>query len=283
MRNVITMNSIKGCLMLIAIIVFLCTGMPVQAGKTHILSGNSDSKDAGGASMNSLLTAKTGSLKEGPETYRVKKGDSLWKIGKKYSISVKKLKKLNGLKSSRLKPGQELILVDPNTPGDEREMNISAFMPPQTDQNISSKSEEHADPEAFLMYITQQTLGIPYKFGSNSNKATDCSGYVQRVFRLMGIQLPRSAREQFNYGSSVEKENLSVGDMVFFRTYASFPSHVGIYLGNNLFVHASVLARKVTIDNLNTPYYIKRFIGARRLFDKDSIISVPAISTTVPQ
>lgn len=116
-----------------------------------------------------------------------------------------------------------------------------------------------------MISITKKTIGIPYKFGANSFKATDCSGYVQLVFNLLGIDLPRSAREQFKVGQSVDKQDISIGDLVFFQTYASFPSHVGIYLGNNLFIHASSLAKKVTIENLNAPYYLKRFIGAKRL------------------
>jgi cell wall-associated NlpC family hydrolase len=63
----------------------------------------------------------------------------------------------------------------------------------------------------------------------------------------------------------VGREDLSVGDLVFFRTYAKFPSHVGIYLGDNQFIHASSTERKVTIDRMDAPYFIKRFVGARRL------------------
>lgn len=95
----------------------------------------------------------------------------------------------------------------------------------------------------------------------------DCSAYVQKVYGLLEINLPRSAREQFHAGEMVEKDDLSIGDLVFFRTYASFPSHVGIYLGNDLFIHASKKGRKVTIDSLNTPYYLKRFIGAKRIIE----------------
>jgi peptidoglycan endopeptidase LytE len=62
-----------------------------------------------------------------------------------------------------------------------------------------------------------------------------------------------------------------MGDLVFFKTYASFPSHVGIYLGNNLFIHASSRSRKVTIDSLETPYYFKRFIGAKRFIELKDI------------
>ena len=69
--------------------------------------------------------------------------------------------------------------------------------------------------------------------------------------------------------SLLKKEELSIGDLVFFRTYASFPSHVGIYLGNNLFIHASEKGKKVRVDNLNAPYFVKRFIGAKRLLTDD--------------
>ena len=77
----------------------------------------------------------------------------------------------------------------------------------------------------------------------------------------------KQAREQFEEGTPIDADNLSIGDLVFFRTYASYPSHVGIYLGNNLFIHASSKKKKVTIDSLKTPFYIKRYIGAKRLLD----------------
>jgi len=63
----------------------------------------------------------------------------------------------------------------------------------------------------------------------------------------------------------VAKADLSPGDLVFFRTYAKYPSHVGIYLGDNRFVHASSREKKVTVESLDTPYYVKRYIGAKRL------------------
>ncbi len=239
---------------------------------------------AGETYVNDFLKACGDSLQGEQKTYKVKKGDSLWKIGNKYSVSVKELKKLNGLKSGRLKPGQELILAEPRVPevkSVQTRINLDSGIGPE--KGNGADGSKHTAAEEFIMFVTGRTLGIPYRFGSSSMKATDCSGYVQKVFSFMGIQLPRSAREQFDHGWSVDKGDLSIGDLVFFRTYASFPSHVGIYLGNNLFVHASAFARKVTIDNLNTPYFIKRFVGAKRLFDKDSIQSSPAISAAGPQ
>lgn len=126
-----------------------------------------------------------------------------------------------------------------------------------------------------LSLFAKKLLNIPYKFGGNSILGIDCSAYVKKVYGLLGMDLPRTAREQFNEGETIEKAELSIGDLVFFRTYASFPSHVGIYLGNDLFIHASSKGRKVKVDNLEAPYFVKRFIGAKRLLNDENKSSVP--------
>ncbi|MDI6727731.1 MAG: NlpC/P60 family protein [Thermodesulfovibrionales bacterium] len=122
-----------------------------------------------------------------------------------------------------------------------------------------------------LILFAKKMLHLPYQFGGNGSFGLDCSAYVQKVYSITGIELPRSAREQFKIGEAIDKEELAIGDLVFFRTYASFPSHVGIYLGNNLFIHASTRSRRVTIDSLEEPYYVKRFIGAKRLIPEDEV------------
>lgn len=203
----------------------------------------------------------------GPRTYTVKKGDNIWKIAKRFNLDVEELMDLNELDSDELKPGQRLVL---EAWRDEKEIK-------RYDTSISElKSLEDVnftnDPEIKslgikdrIVLFARKMLNIPYRFGGKSFKGIDCSAYVQQVFSYLNIPLPRTAREQFKLGESVSKEELTIGDLVFFRTYASFPSHVGIYLGNNLFIHASSKSRKVTIDSLDTPYYLKRFIGAKRL------------------
>ena len=113
-------------------------------------------------------------------------------------------------------------------------------------------------------------LNVPYRFGGSTLRGIDCSAYVQRVFGLMDVPIPRTAREQYAVGERIGRDDIQVGDLVFFRTYASFPSHVGIYLGENLFIHASSMVRKVAIDSIDQPYYRKRFIGARRLVVDDA-------------
>jgi len=116
-----------------------------------------------------------------------------------------------------------------------------------------------------LLRVAQRMLAVPYRFGGTTLWGLDCSGFVQKAFAFLNLGLPRTAREQFREGTVVAKADLSPGDLVFFRTYAKYPSHVGIYLGDNRFVHASSREKKVTVESLDTPYYVKRYIGAKRL------------------
>jgi len=116
-----------------------------------------------------------------------------------------------------------------------------------------------------LLRVARGMLAVPYRFGGTTLWGLDCSGFVQKTFAFLNLDLPRSAREQFREGAKVAKADLSAGDLVFFRTYAKYPSHVGIYLGDNRFIHASSRDRKVTIDNLDEPYYMKHYLGAKRL------------------
>ena len=123
-----------------------------------------------------------------------------------------------------------------------------------------------------LLRVAQRMLAVPYRFGGTTLWGLDCSGFVQKTFSFLNLDLPRSAREQFREGTKVAKSDLSPGDLVFFRTYAKYPSHVGIYLGDNRFVHASSREKKVTVESLDTPYYVKRYIGAKRLlFEQNDI------------
>jgi cell wall-associated NlpC family hydrolase len=123
-----------------------------------------------------------------------------------------------------------------------------------------------------LLRVAHGMLSVPYRFGGTTLWGLDCSGFVQKTFAFLNLDLPRSAREQFREGLKIPKEDLSAGDLVFFRTYAKYPSHVGIYLGDNRFIHASSRDRKVTVESLDTPYYVKRYIGAKRLlFEQNDI------------
>ncbi len=118
-----------------------------------------------------------------------------------------------------------------------------------------------------LVEVAKNFLGIKYLRGGTSLiQGLDCSAYVQKVFRVIGVDLPRTAREQFHMGVGVARDTLRLGDLVFFHPgKARRPGHVGIYIGNDQFIHSSVSKRKIRIDNLNTRYFATRFLGARRI------------------
>ncbi len=204
----------------------------------------------------------------GPRTYTVRKGDNIWKIAKKFGMSPEEILDLNEVDSEDLTPGQKLVLEARTEPQDVKNYpSLSAAKLSEDIKTLAESTElESLGMKDRLILFARKMLNIPYRFGGSTFMGIDCSGYVQKVFGFLDVSLPRTAREQFHLGEPVSKEDLSIGDLVFFRTYASFPSHVGIYLGNNLFIHASSKNRKVSIDSLETPYYIKRFIGAKRLF-----------------
>ena len=110
-------------------------------------------------------------------------------------------------------------------------------------------------------------LGIRYRRGGSSPETGfDCSGFVSHVFREgLGLILPRSSKEMSKSGQEVDRDELRPGDLVFFNTMRHAFSHVGIYLGDNQFVHAPRSGGRVRIEDLREKYWTKRFNGARRI------------------
>ncbi len=245
------------------------------------------------------------------QLYRVKKGDSLYKIARKFHTTVVKLKRINGLHSNLLRPGQRLIVPGKRYKPVNSKKTI-AFLERkaaeiredirETGENIYpitnvvyEEGEKLADvlstplnvpydnwslsilesPEykstllEILAKVFKSLKNTPYVFGGNNPKrGLDCSSFTMYVYRKLGINLPRTARAQFNVGVPVSKDELKVGDLVFFRTYASFPSHVGIYIGNGKFVHFSGMYHGLSISSLNSAYFKRRFIGAKRVLSE---------------
>ncbi|KAF0150882.1 MAG: spr protein product [Ignavibacteria bacterium] len=119
--------------------------------------------------------------------------------------------------------------------------------------------------EEILLQVIKY-LETPYKFGGNTENGIDCSGFTLQVYeKSTGLKLPRSAREQFTIGEKIERDDLAFGDLVFFNTRRrSNPGHVGIYIGDDQFIHSST-SLGVAISSMQEPYYKKRYVGARRV------------------
>ena len=218
------------------------------------------------------------------DTYKVSKGDTLPKIAKKTGIKMAEIRNLNGLKGNKIKTGQVLILVaaEPTTRSasanrlqlinkdllNEQELTdtLAELTDIESDHPVDlAKSLEANQAISSLKKSAYSFLGARYRFGGSSRSALDCSSFTQQVFREQSVKLPRTAREQFYVGNEVMRGDLKKGDLVFFQTYARFPSHVGIYLGNRKMIHASSREHRVVISTMDTPYYLSRYLGARRM------------------
>ncbi|SYX87119.1 C40 family peptidase [Paenibacillus alvei] len=117
-------------------------------------------------------------------------------------------------------------------------------------------------------------LGISYKYGGTTTKGFDCSGFTKYVFDKFEIDLPRTSSSQFDSGEKVSKDELRPGDLVFFDTSGgNGVSHVGIYVGDNKFAHAST-SKGTRIDSLSMDYYEKRYVGARRVMNENDFSSI---------
>jgi cell wall-associated NlpC family hydrolase len=128
---------------------------------------------------------------------------------------------------------------------------------------ISSKGTSYIRKQ--LVKTAKSYIGVPYKWGgTSSRRGFDCSGLTMVVYRVNGLNLPRTSYTQFKTGKYVSKRHLKPGDLVFFDTAGKGRvSHVGIYIGRGMFIHAPGRGKRVKYANLNNSYFRKRYKGAR--------------------
>ncbi len=143
--------------------------------------------------------------------------------------------------------------------------------PEQEQSTVLDKLSSFTDRAAQIAIEALSLVGIRYRYGGNSpEQGLDCSGLVRYVFREAGgTDLPRTSQEMSRRGEPVDKQDLQPGDLVFFNTLNRAFSHVGIYLGNNQFIHAPSAGRNVRVENMDMNYWKARFNGARRVLENE--------------
>ena len=140
-------------------------------------------------------------------------------------------------------------------------------------QLASSMSSTVVGGTETLIDNAMQLIGVRYRWGGNTPQSgLDCSGFVRYVFNdTFGFLLPRKSAQMSKVGMEVGKEELRPGDLVFFNTMRHAFSHVGIYVGDNKFIHAPSRGKSIRVDDMTKVYWEKRYNGARRMEGFDSM------------
>lgn len=222
----------------------------IRVGQKLSVKGGSSS---GGSSSGSSGSGSSSSKK----TYTVKSGDSLSKIASQYGVTVSKLKSWNNLKSDTIYIGQKLSINGKSSGSSSSGSSNSG--------GSSGGSANAGFNVNKLVNEAKKHQGVPYVWGGQSTSGFDCSGYIHYVYNKAGLKSSRTNTEGY-YSRSYYINNPQVGDLVFFEgTYKAGISHMGIYLGNNQFIHAGT-STGVTITSLSNPYWSKHFDGFKRFY-----------------
>jgi peptidoglycan endopeptidase LytE len=211
--------------------------------------------------------------KEG-DPYIVKSGDTLSGLSVRTGVSVEEINQLNHLQSNSLQIGQKLSLKklvssleDEEEMGDGDQGVGASTASGGEEPSASEPLEKWTGPEERNLFVrvAKTFLGVPYRLGGATMRGIDCSAFVKKVYEVFGVALPRTAREQSCVGRSIGKDELEEGDLVFFQTQRARRTHVGIYIGNGEFVHASSWNKQVKVDHLDKPYFHQRFLRGVRV------------------
>jgi len=214
------------------------------------------------------------------QTYRIRSGDTLSTIARSFNISLRDLTAANNLINNNvLKIGQTITIPGGNktaveTPQAAKTAEVTSA-PAAAIQRVANlpdlkqaANDDEPSTRDRLVEAGFNLLGVRYRFGGTSEKTGfDCSGLVRTLFEKFNLTLPRSSREQYTQGEKVAKEDLQKGDLVFFSSGGKTPTHVGIYIGDNQFLHAASRAKKVTVSDLGKTWYDLRYLGARRIME----------------
>lgn len=204
--------------------------------------------------------------------YTVAKGDTLSTIAQRHQMPLETLLALNHLnKKSLLKVGQKLKAYPSKKhyASKKRVSHKRKYVAKKKQKTTQSYYVSTKGKKGFkLISLAKQKLGKRYVWGATGSNTFDCSGLTSYVCRKNGIHIPRRAIAQSRVGKRIAMKDLKVGDLVFFDTSKhrrGYVNHVGIYIGNGKFIHASSAKKRVVITSLNKPFYRQRFKWARRV------------------
>jgi len=206
------------------------------------------------------------------KSYTVHKGDTLYAIAKKHKMTIAELARINKTdRKATLKPGAKLKVAKIAA---NKKKKIVVARENSSRKRIEQRSttryraEQIKASKAYrITSLAKKKLGRRYVWGATGSNTFDCSGFTTYVYKKNGIRLPRRAIAQSRVGKRVPRSRLRPGDLVFFdtsRRRRGYVNHVGIYLGNGKFIHASSAKKKVVITSLSKPFYARRFKVARR-------------------
>ena len=161
----------------------------------------------------------------------------------------------------------EIIYTDNGWYNIRMQSGLTGFVSAQyVTKNSAAGNSNASDVAKKIASNAYNYIGCRYSYGSSGPSAFDCSGFTSYLYKQQGYSLPRTSNSQGSYGTYVEKQNLTVGDLVFFSNRSDRKiNHVGVYVGNNNFIHASTSVRGVVMDNLGSDYYKRNYVTARRI------------------
>jgi cell wall-associated NlpC family hydrolase len=273
----------------------LKTGQYLKLGQALTIPASTTAKK----SKKVKVAKQTTSSKTHHTKYVVKSGDTLSTLAQKHHTTVEALRKANNLKTGQyLKLGQALTIPGISTVHKSKKTKVAKRASKKAEKKLAKALSRHSSKRVAkvrvkksrkytlsdivfgnsgklpakskkIISLAKQKLGKRYVWGATGQRNTfDCSGFTTYVCKKNGICLPRRAIQQSKYGKPVKRSELQPGDLVFFDTSKSrrgYVNHVGIYIGNGKFIHASSAKKKVVITSLNKPFYSQRFKGARRV------------------
>lgn len=191
-------------------------------------------------------------------TYKVVAGDTLTKIANKHNLTLGELKQLNQLSSNLIKVGDTLIVSSSST---ETIINL----PEETKPSANTYEKENGPSIDKVIAEAKKVIGTPYSWAGSTPAGFDCSGFVYYAFKQAGYSISRHSSSTY-YALGKKVSSPQRGDLVFFATGSnrSVVNHLGIYLGDNQFIHASS-SKGVMISSVNSSYYKSRLIGYKKL------------------